>query len=106
MLERPSPAPEIYATTRGDDDLFARAHTTLHVTDRDDGLRIFVRLTSQIIPVRNNYYFADTATKAYSILFNACDIILFFVKIVFVFSPAQFFIKINFLFNALPGAYC
>lgn len=68
MLERPAPAPEIYVTTLGDDDLFARAHTTLHVTDGDDGLRIFFRFTSQIFPVRNNYYFADTTIKAYSII--------------------------------------
>ncbi|KAL4107602.1 hypothetical protein QTP88_017926 [Uroleucon formosanum] len=68
MLERPAPAPEIYVTTLGDDDLFARAHTTLHVTDGDDGLRIFFRFTSQIFPVRNNYYFADTTIKAYILL--------------------------------------
>jgi len=88
-----------------DDDLFTRSHTTLHVTDGDDGLRIFFRFTSLINPVRNNYYFADTETEAYSILFNARNIILIFLKSSS-FFPNTIFFKKNFLLYALPGAYC
>lgn len=48
-----------------DDDLFALAHTTLHVTDGDGRLRICLRLASRIFPVRNNYYFTDTTVTVY-----------------------------------------
>lgn len=66
MLERPSPAPEIYTTNRGRQYLFARAHTTLHVTDEGEGLRIFLSFHLSDLPVCNNYYFTDTAVTVYS----------------------------------------
>lgn len=70
MLERSSPAPEIYTTTRGRQFICTRAHDTTR-----DGRRRrtanFCSFRLSDLPVCNDYYFTDTTVTVYS--YSTCE---------------------------------